>query len=106
MRAGKLRERITIEVNTPAQDGYGEPVESWGTYAVRWASVEPVNGTERWSGSERLAEATHLFTVRHDAQTKLIGPGHRVYYDSRAFDIQTATNRRDRMIEIVAVEKL
>lgn len=108
MRGGKLRERITVQQDTPTQNAYGEPIESWATYATRWAAVEPASGNERWTGDERLAEVTHRFRVRYDATTKNITPKMRISYDSRTFDIHSVINvgTRDREIHIMAVEKV
>lgn len=67
MRAGTLRERLTIQVNTPVQDSYGEPVESWasiGTNPTVWGSVLSRASGERFiTGAEQL-QATVSHTVR------------------------------------------
>ena len=41
MRAGRLRKRIEIQTLTTAQDGYGEPVETWTTATTVWGELTP-----------------------------------------------------------------
>ena len=41
MRAGRLRKRIEIQTLTTAQDGYGEPMETWTTTATVWGELTP-----------------------------------------------------------------
>jgi SPP1 family predicted phage head-tail adaptor len=41
MRAGRLRRRIEIQALISAQDGYGEPLESWATTATVWGELTP-----------------------------------------------------------------
>jgi len=67
MRAGSLRERVAIQTNTPSQDAYGQPVESWATTATVWASIEAVTGLERAMTSQQqqvIAEAVYRITIR------------------------------------------
>lgn len=44
VRAGKLRERVTIQQRTLTSDGMGGESESWSTLATVWASVTPRTG--------------------------------------------------------------
>lgn len=54
MKAGDLRERITIERASSTQDAFGEPIESWSTVATVWANMAPQRYT---TGVEALAQA-------------------------------------------------
>lgn len=42
--AGDLRDRITLLVQTSAQDAAGQPVEAWAEYARTWANVRFPSG--------------------------------------------------------------
>lgn len=108
MRAGPLRERVTIQQATVTQDVTGDPVETWANYITRWAQVDPINGTEKWATTERLAEVSHRFRMRYDSKTKAITPEMRVSWQSRVFDIKSVTNTgtRDTEIIVLAVEKV
>jgi SPP1 family predicted phage head-tail adaptor len=70
MRSGTLRERVTIQTFTVAQDAHGEPIKTWanlGSVPVVWANIKVKPGGERFiSGSEQVqAELTHTVTIRH-----------------------------------------
>ena len=108
MRAGTLRETIVIQTPTETPDDHGEPIPSWATHVTRRAAVEDQSASERWAGSERLAEATHRFRMRYDTTAITTTPKMRVSYDSRLFDILSVTNigTRDREIHIMATEKV
>lgn len=41
---GDLRDRITLLVQTSAQDAAGQPIESWAEYARTWANVRYPSG--------------------------------------------------------------
>ena len=44
--AGELRERLTIQQNTPSTTSQGGRSASWGTLATVWGAVRPVAGDE------------------------------------------------------------
>lgn len=80
MRSGTLRERVTWQQNTPVQDNYGEPIESWaniGTNPTNWASVLSRASGERFiTGAEQVqAEVTHTVRIRYrtDLTVKMRG---------------------------------
>lgn len=95
MEAGRLRHRVTIQNATLAQDAYGEPIKTWGTYATVWASVEQLDGREYWTAQQAQSDVNTRIRIRlRDGVTPLM----RVSWDSRIFEIQTvirdATNKR------------
>lgn len=72
MRAGTMRERLTIQQSTPAQDSYGEPIDSWANIATNptvWGSVGSRASGERFiSGGEQLqATVSHTVRIRYRA---------------------------------------
>jgi SPP1 family predicted phage head-tail adaptor len=91
MRAGLLRHRITIQVDTPTQDDYGEPIASWGTFATRWAAVEPVSGRETVMAGDQQVEASGGVRVRL-RRLDGVSVKHRISWDSRLFDIESVVN--------------
>ncbi|MGW8180402.1 MAG: phage head closure protein, partial [bacterium] len=46
VRARRLRSRITIQTPTRTANSYGEPIETFSTYAIRWAEIKMVTGRE------------------------------------------------------------
>lgn len=94
MQAGNLRHRIAIQTNTPTQDSYGQPVESWATVATVWAAVDMLTGRELYTAQQAQSEANVRMTIRRrDVDAK-----QRVSWDSRTFDVESvihdATNNR------------
>lgn len=53
MRAGRLRERVTIQDGTEAQNSFGEPVLTWADGDVVWGELTPL-----------MAQAREAFAVR------------------------------------------
>jgi SPP1 family predicted phage head-tail adaptor len=43
---GRLRERVTVQQATETRNRLGETVQSWATYAERWASVSGISARE------------------------------------------------------------
>lgn len=84
MRAGELRHRIVIQLNTPTRNTFNEEVASWSTFATLWAKVETVGGAETIDQKAAAALRSHVFTVR--CYPGLL-PEMRVSWDSRYFDI-------------------
>jgi len=98
MRAGKLKKRVVIQKNTPTQDAYGSEVESWATFATRWASVEPLKGQEFFAAQQTDAALTVAFRLRYLAG---VTTEMRVSYNSRLFDIHSAINVDERNRELI-----
>jgi SPP1 family predicted phage head-tail adaptor len=67
MRAGTLRERVTIQSFTVAQDAAGEPIKTWGNLATNptvWANVGSRSSGERFISGGEQVQATVSHTVR------------------------------------------
>lgn len=104
MQAGKLRERIAIQTNTPVVNALGERVPGWATAATVWAAVEALDGNEqeRSGGPVLVAEARVQVRMRW----RVLTPLQRLVWTvrSRTFlveSVQDGTGRR----EIVALCK-
>jgi SPP1 family predicted phage head-tail adaptor len=64
IRSGDLTRRVTIQKRTDTVDSYGEPVPAWTAYATRWAAVEEMSASERFTGREEMAEVSHRIRLR------------------------------------------
>jgi SPP1 family predicted phage head-tail adaptor len=67
MRAGKLRNRVTIEqrvAGSPPQSASGEPDESWTAYATVQASIDPLRGRELYAAQEHHSEVDVKIRMR------------------------------------------
>lgn len=65
MRAGTLRQRVTIQEKPPvSQDSYGAEAPGWAAVATVWARVETLSGREFISRGQEQAEVSHKVTIR------------------------------------------
>lgn len=65
LRAGDLREAVTIEVATQATNAYGESTETWATFTTRRAAVEGLTASEAMLTQELATVATHTVRFRY-----------------------------------------
>jgi SPP1 family predicted phage head-tail adaptor len=65
MRAGELNKRITIEQPVETVSGLGEPVQTWSVFAVLWAGIQPLVGSERVQAAQVNANADVKVTIRY-----------------------------------------
>jgi SPP1 family predicted phage head-tail adaptor len=97
MRAGKLRQRVTIQSQTTARDDFGGETVTWSDVATVWASIEPLNGREYMAAQQLQTAVTTRIRVRYiDGVTAAM----RVKADDVAYDIQSVINPNDRGAEL------
>ena len=66
LRAGQLRDRVTIQRKTAGTDAWGAPLpEAWETHATVWANVKHLSGSE---------------AIKADAETSTVRASIRVRY--------------------------
>ena len=107
VRAGQLRNQITIQSNTDSRDAYGGVTSSWSTHVQAWASINPISGTERQGDSKITGDLTYEFIFRHDPSVARILTGMRISWDSRIFDIEQVMEWQERAwwIRLIATER-
>lgn len=93
MQAGRLRHRIAIQIRSSSQDSYGQPVETWTTQHIRWASIEPLQGREFFSADQVNSEVSVRIRMRYLAG---ITAGMRVLYDNEPYNIEAVINPKMR----------
>lgn len=85
MRAGELRERITIQQKTITRDEFGGEVATWSTLATVWAKVVAM------SGSESISQAAGVMTVAYQITLRArddVDASMRVSYEGLTLEIQ------------------
>lgn len=102
IKAGALRERITIEVPTELRSPLGEATLSWATFAIVWASVDGLSSREMLQAQQANAIASHKIRTR-------FLPGllhtHRIVWRGRTMEIASVVERENRTVhEILARE--
>ncbi len=102
MRAGELRHRIAIQTNVPAQDSFGQPVESWATVATVCAAVDMLSGRELFAAQQAQSEATVRFTIRY----RVVTAQQRVSWDGRLFAVESVIHdpTNNRMTQVYCKE--
>jgi len=103
MRAGDLRQRVTIQSKTAVQNSFGEEVITWVDLATVWASVEPLRGREFLDGKMLTAEITTRIRIR---ERDGISPEMRAVFGSKIYDILAVVHieEREREIDLMCQE--
>ena len=84
LAAGRLDRRVIIQNLILTPNAYGEPIESWATFATVWAEVRDLRGREFFSAQQVNAEVETIFRIRWLAGVLATM---RISYDSKAYDI-------------------
>tara|TARA_R100001530_G_scaffold128671_1_gene98520 strand:- start:338 stop:982 length:645 start_codon:yes stop_codon:yes gene_type:complete len=78
MRAGALRNRVTIQALGSTYDDYGDLSNSWTTGDTVWASIFPVGGTEVDIAKEMVGVVTHVVKMRYRSNVPVAASGARI----------------------------
>jgi SPP1 family predicted phage head-tail adaptor len=105
MRAGQLRNYVTVQTPTITQDSSGQPSETWSTLWTAWASIEPQSASEGLTGEGVLASRSYVVTMRYLAS---ITPRCRISWGSRVLDIVGVmnTDERNQMLTLTCRERV
>lgn len=98
MQIGKLNKRIELQRITETADSYGEPVQTWTTYATRWANVSPLKAQEMLVSSQNKATTTHIVTIRY---LDGITIEDRIKLGSRYLNIDSIVNQDERGEQLI-----
>ena len=85
MKAGDLRERVTIQRKTIASNSYNEPIETWSDLATLWAAFPDQNGKEMRAAQKLYASVTAVIVIRYRADVTVM---HRILHGSHVYEIQ------------------
>jgi len=64
IRAGQLRDRVTIEDAAASRNEYGEEIRQWIGIAERWCRIEPLSRKEQMHARQTQSVVTHRVTMR------------------------------------------
>lgn len=65
INSSRLRNMITIEVNTPTVTGQGDRVDAWTTRLRTFAEIAPLTGNEYYQAQQFNAEISVRITIRY-----------------------------------------
>ena len=103
MRAGKLRQRVTLlKPVVTGQDDYGEEEVEYQAQRTVWAQVEPLEGREFMEARLQTQELSHRIRMRYQPDISL-HPSWRIQHDGRTFLIESVANRMERDREWVVM---
>ncbi|WP_338804861.1 phage head closure protein [Xenorhabdus griffiniae] len=77
MRAGALRQRVTIQKNEQSRSPSGGVINNWLNVAEVWAEVKYISGRELVASGRILSEATVRIWLRYRAD---ITTANRIFY--------------------------
>lgn len=95
MGAGQYRHRILIEQPVRATEVDGQVVASWTTYAVLWAAVETLEGSESTEIKRLTLSQRWRFLVRASTLAQGITTEMRVLLDGRVLNIASVRTLPD-----------
>lgn len=101
-----LDRRVTISRRSSTLDAFNEPVNSWSDIATVWASVVPINDSERLRAGETLALKSSRFTIRWSSTVSGVDPRDRLTFDGSVYDINgVKVIGRKQWLEITATAR-
>ena len=100
MRAGALREKITLLAKSVSRDSLGAEVVTWASQFDAWAAVQPIAGREYTTLQAAQSDITIRFRTRYRSG---VDTGMRVRWRERDYDIVEAINvgARDAELELL-----
>ena len=109
MRAGRLKNKVSIQNYTATQSSTGHPAKTWSTVSTVWAGVEALRGKETDSASELIGTLPVRVILRYSSTVASIDTSYRVLFGSRIFSIESVILPFDRsgntgFIELNCVE--
>ena len=90
MKAGHLKQRVTVQKMAVTRDSTGEELETWTTVATRWAQIEPLKSKENYQ--RNIETTTQLYTVTMRYQAGLVTTDRRLVFGSQYLDIESVVN--------------
>jgi head-tail adaptor len=103
-RAGRLRERVTIErLTSGAIDAYGNTYSGWSAVLTRWGDIIERLGKEAVEQGALQDVVTATLRLRRDADTKQITTADRVVARGATWAIRSIvqTDAKGALIEIL-----
>ncbi len=88
INAGRMDQRITLQLRSTCADALGQESTTWADFATMWASYTTKRGREYFAAGAVQAEAAAVFRIRYRADVVTLGSGAlRVVYRGQPYDI-------------------
>lgn len=104
VRAGLLRNRVTIQAQTETQNVLGERELTWTNVATVWAEARAVSGRERLLANTEVAITDYLVRMRFRSD---VTPDHRLELaDGTLLDIENVIpDQKKTQLELMCKER-
>ena len=89
MKAGDLRDRITIQRATNADDGFGNTISGWGDLLTVWANIRETPGKEVVAAGRIEASRTATIRVRASSQSRGVTAADRIIARGQIWNIRS-----------------
>jgi len=89
----RMRERVTIQVNTYAKDVLGANIPTVATLATVWARVQPLRGQEMKDIGRLAAKQLYLVIIRYRTD---VTTDNKIIWGSKTLNIRSIQNRDER----------
>jgi SPP1 family predicted phage head-tail adaptor len=96
MRAGRLKNRVSLQSYTETQTNTGFPTKTWATVATVWAAVEAKKGNESEEASELVGTLPATIIIRYSSDVSAVNDTYRVLFGTRIFSIESVILPTDR----------
>lgn len=101
--AGKMDERVTIQVPSADRDQFGQATLEWASYKTVWASVEGLSSRDVLQAMQANVIASHRIRMRYlDGVT----PQCRIVWRGRTMEIASITERYKRTVYELLVREV
>lgn len=100
MMAGKLDQRVIIQIYTKSRGTSGEQVEAWANWKTVWANVTNSGGSERFYNPQLVAVCTHKVLTRYIAKPGPEWPLLRMIWRGKTLDVVQVDETRQRQGEL------
>ena len=89
MRAGDLRDRVTIQRAATADDGFGNTISGWSDLLTVWANIRETPGKEAVAAGRIEASRTATIRVRASSQSRNVTAADRVHARGQVWNIRS-----------------
>ncbi len=100
MRAGRLREIVTFQRRSTAQDGFGEQSKDYTDLATVWGAVEPLSGREFFAAQQVQSDVSVRVTCRYSSAIAGVTEKDRIQHGAVFYDIRSVIDVDSRHREL------
>ena len=91
MKAGDLRDRVTIQRATNSDDGFGNTISGWSDLLTVWANVRETPGKEIVAAGRIEASRTATIRVRASSQSRGVTAADRIIARGQSWNIRSVS---------------